>query len=93
MFFQKHTYVFSETHVCFFRNIPMIFRRDRGVFSRDFLCVSLRALFQAHTTGERSMMLPVVCLGWSGHRAIPAATPSVFTKAGVNKPVKSGESI
>ena len=39
------------------------------------------------------MMLPVVRLGWSGHRAIPAATPSVFTKAGVNKPVKSGESV
>ena len=26
MFFQKHTYVFSKTHLCFFKNIPMIFQ-------------------------------------------------------------------
>ena len=29
MFFEKHTYVFLKTKVCFFRNIPMFFRPHR----------------------------------------------------------------
>ena len=33
MFFQKHTYVFSKTYLCFFRNIPMIFQKRACDFS------------------------------------------------------------
>ena len=33
MFFQKHTYVFSETYLCFFRDITMFFQRHNCAFS------------------------------------------------------------
>ena len=38
MIFQKHTYDFSETYLCFFRNIPMIFQKHTYVFSKTHLC-------------------------------------------------------
>ena len=49
MIFQKHTYDFPETYLCFFKNTPMFFQGDWGVLSQRLPCVSLRALFQAFT--------------------------------------------
>ena len=51
MFFQKHTYVFSKTYLCFFRNIPMIFQKHTYVFSKTYLWFfrNIPMIFQKHT--------------------------------------------
>ena len=38
MFFQKHTYVFSETYLCFFKNTPMFFQKHTYDFSETHVC-------------------------------------------------------
>ena len=51
MIFQKHTYDFPKTYLCFFRNIPMFFQKHTYVFSKTHLCFfkNIPMIFQKHT--------------------------------------------
>ena len=59
MIFQKHTYVFPKTYLCFFKNIPMFFQKHTCVFSekpcalRYALC--LRQMRQLSPHGAMSL--------------------------------------